>query len=207
MIEDIRRLLDEYMNWLRDKTVLRQIDADWIEITTPYLDRHNDCVQIYARRQNGGFLLSGDGYTFEDLEQTGCHLDSAKRQALLTMTLNGFGVRQNSGALEIEASEDNFALKKHNLVQAMLAVDDLFYLAAPVVANLFIEDVTAWLDIHEIRYTPGVKFTGKSGFDHHFNFVIPKSRTQPERILRTISRPTRDNTESMVFAWFDTKEV
>ena len=45
----------------------------------------------------------------------------------------------------------------------MLAINDLFYLAVPVVASLFYEDVVAWLDLHEIRYTPKVKFTGKSG--------------------------------------------
>ena len=124
MIDDIRSLLDQYTKWLRDKTSLRQI-SDWIEITTPYLDRHNDCLQIYAKRQNGGYLLTDDGYIIEDLQQSGCKLDTGKKQALL-MTLNGFGVRLNDGRLEIQASPDNFAVRKHNLVQVMLAVNDLF---------------------------------------------------------------------------------
>jgi len=125
MIDDIRSLLDQYTKWLRDKTSLRQI-SDWIEISTPYLDRHNDCLQIYAKRQNGGYLLTDDGYIIEDLQQSGCKLGAGKRQALLNMTLNGFGVRLNDGRLEIQASPDNFAVRKHNLVQAMLAVNDLF---------------------------------------------------------------------------------
>jgi len=123
MIDDIGSLLDQYTKWLRDKTSLRQI-SDWIEISTPYLDRHNDCLQIYAKRQNGGYLLTDDGYIIQDLQQSGCKLDTGKRQALL-MTLNGFGVRLNDGRLEIQASPDNFAVRKHNLVQAMLAVNDL----------------------------------------------------------------------------------
>ena len=125
VIDDIRSLLDQYTKWLRDKTSLRQI-SDWIEISTPYLDRHNDCLQIYAKRQNGGYLLTDDGYIIEDLQQSGCKLDTGKRQALLNMTLNGFGIRLNDGRLEIQASPDNFAVRKHNLVQAMLAVNDLF---------------------------------------------------------------------------------
>ena len=32
----------------------------------------------------------------------------------------------NGNALEVRASADDFALRKHNLVQAMLAVDNLF---------------------------------------------------------------------------------
>lgn len=206
MINEVQSLLDQYWAWLRDKTTLRQIN-DWVEITTPYLDRHNDHIQIYAKRRDGGFVLSDDGYVLQDLELSGCKIDSAKRQGLLKMTLNGFGVQVNNQTLEVHASPDNFSLRKHNLVQAMLAVNDLFYLASPVVASLFYEDVVSWFDLSDIRYTPKVKFTGKSGYDHLFDFVIPKSRVQPERIVRAISRPNRDTAQAMAFSWIDTKEV
>jgi hypothetical protein len=83
----------------------------------------------------------------------------------------------------------------------------MFYLAVPMVASLFYEDVVAWLDLHEIRYTPKVKFTGKTGYDHLFDFVIPKSRRQPERIIQSINRPSRDTAQAVAFAWIDTKEV
>ncbi len=206
MINEVQSLLDQYWAWLRDKTTLRQIN-DWVGITTPYLDRHNDHIQIYAKRRDGGFVLSDDGYVLQDLELSGCKIDSAKRQGLLKMTLNGFGVQVNNQTLEVHASPDNFSLRKHNLVQAMLAVNDLFYLASPVVASLFYEDVVSWFDLSDIRYTPKVKFTGKSGYDHLFDFVIPKSRVQPERIVRAISRPNRDTAQAMAFSWIDTKEV
>jgi len=213
MINEVQALLDQYWAWLRDKTTLRQV-GDWIEITTPYLDCHNDRLQIYAKRRDGGYLLTDDGYVLTDLEQSGCKLDSPKRQALLKVTLNGFGVqvglpdgKAGGQALEVHASADNFALRKHNLVQAMLAVNDLFYLATPLVTSLFYEDVVAWFDLSEIRYTPKVKFTGKSGYDHLFDFVIPRSRQQPERILRAINRPSRDTAQSMTFSWIDTRDV
>ena len=200
-------MLDQYRIWLRDKTTLRQVD-EWIEITTPYLDRHNNCLQIYAKPADGGFVLTDDGYIIEDLEQSGCKVvDSGRRRALLDTTLNGFGVQINKTALEVRASSDNFALRKHNLVQAMLAVNDLFYLASSAVASLFYEDVVAWLDLSEIRYTPNVKFTGRSGYDHRFDFVIPKSTAQPERVLRAINRPGRDTAQAIAFAWMDTREV
>lgn len=206
MIEEIKTLLDQYIAWLKDKTALREVN-DWVEITTPYLDRHNDYLQIYAQRANGEYLLTDDGYVLEDLKLSDCNLDSVKRQALLKMTLNGFGVRLEGGRLEVKASRDNFALRKHNLIQAMLAVDDLFYLAAPMVSSLFFEDVQAWLELLEVCYTPKVKFTGKSGYDHVFDFVIPKSRARPERIIRTINRPNRDTAQAMAFSWIDTREV
>lgn len=206
MIDEIQNLLEKYLLWLKDKTTLRQVQ-DWIEITTPYLDRHNDYMQIYVKHDNGGFVISDDGYTIEDLRLSGCELESRKRKDLLNLTLNGFGVKLEGEALVVHASSDNFALRKHNMVQAMLAVNDLFYLAGPIVASLFLEDVTAWLDMHDIRYTPRVKFSGKSGYDHLFDFVIPSSKRRPERIVQTINRPNRDTAQVIAFSWIDTKEV
>jgi hypothetical protein len=176
-----------------------------VEVTTPYLDRHNDYVQIYVRRQDDGFLLTDGGETIDDLQMSGCNLESKRRQDLLQMTLNGFGVNRQRNALSVRASMQNFAMRKHNLVQAILAVNDLFYLAAPMVASVFLEDVKAWLELSEVRFVPNVKFSGASGYDHHFHFAIPAFQNVPERIIRVINRPNRDAAESMAFAWMDTK--
>lgn len=207
MIDEISKLIDQYTLWLKDKTIIKQVGDDWVQITTPHLDRHNDCLQIYARKNDGKYILTDDGYIIEDLLNSGCKLDTPKRQDLLKMTLAGFGIQNVGNALEVQATPENFALKKHNLLQAMLAVNDLFFLAQPMVSSLFYEDVVAWLDSAEIRYTPKVKFTGKSGYDHMFDFVIPKSKVQPERIIQTINRPSRDTAEALAFKWVDTKEV
>ena len=151
MMNDIQELLDEYVRWLKDKTTFRQLDK-WVEITTPYLDRHNDYLQIYAKKDEGKILLTDDGYIIQDLTQNGCKLESKKRRELLQMTLNGFGIQlTKENALMTHATIQNFALQKHNLIQAMLAVNDLFYLSAPIVENLFLEDVMEWLDLHNIR--------------------------------------------------------
>lgn len=206
-VGEIEKLLDDYRAWLKDKTTLREVGGSWVEITTPYLDRHNDALQIYARQDNGGYLLSDDKYTVHDLEASGCSLNTEKRRGLLKMTINGFGVKLNGEALEIHATPETFPLRKHNLVQAMLAVNDLFYLAKPMVESLFLEDVISWLDLNDIRYTPKVKFTGISGYDHLFDFVIPKSRFQPERIINAINRPSRDTAEIIIHKWNDTREA
>jgi hypothetical protein len=208
MVQEIEKLLNDYRAWLKDKTTLREVNGSWVEITTPYLDRHNDALQIYARQENGSYVLTDDRYTIHDLEMSGCNLSTEKRQDLLSVTLNGFGVKLDGDALEVHATAENFALRKHNLIQAMLAVNDLFYLATPVVENLFFEDVVAWLEAKEIRYTPRVKFTGTSGYDHLFDFVIPKSgKKQPERILQAINHATRDNAEKFILGWLDTRQI
>ena len=42
MIDEVRGLLDQYAQWVRDKSILRVVNDQYVEITTPYLDRHND---------------------------------------------------------------------------------------------------------------------------------------------------------------------
>lgn len=208
MITEIQELMDQYIAWLRDKTTLREVNNRWVEITTPHLDRNNDYLQLYTRLENDGSLtLTDDGHIIDDLRLSGCEMTTKKRQDLLRMTLNGFGVKMEKGALLLKATRANFPMQKHNLVQAMLAVNDMFYLSQTTIASLFLEDVTLWLERNDIRNTPRVKFTGQTGYDHLFDFVIPKSRAKPERILQTMTKPTRDRAQSLVFAWMDTKDV
>jgi hypothetical protein len=196
--------MSNYYHWLKDKTILRQIETNWCEITTPHLDRHNDALQLYIRKEGNGYQLTDGGYIISDLISSGCPLDTSKRHDLLMTTLAGFGVQLDGEQLLVHTTSENFPLKKHNLIQAMLAVNDLFYLASPYVASLFYEDVVQWLDLADIRYTPKVKFTGQTGYDHLFDFVIPKSRRQPERIIQTLNNPNKDSAEALMFKWMDT---
>ena len=207
MIEQITTLVDQYAAWIRDRTSLRKINGDWVEITTPYLDRHNDCLQIYARKQNDSFLLTDDGEILEDLTLSGCSFDSPKRQKLLSVALAGFGIKNEDGRLEVTATKDNFPQRKHSLVQSMLAVNDLFCLSGSHVASLFYEDVTNWLDLNDVRYSPNVAFAGKGGLIHHYDFLIPRSKSYPERLLKAISRPNRDAAVNFAFSWVDTRET
>ena len=207
MSTEIEKLLNEYSNWLKDKTILKNIAKDWVEVTTPFLDRHNDYIQFYIRQEGKDFIFTDDGFILNDLMDSGCDIDTPKRSQILKTTLLGFGVDMVGNALTIKSTKDMFSLKKHNYIQAMLAVNDLFYLSQSTVRSLFFEDVEQWLEISDIRATPKVKFTGKSGYDHMFDFVIPKSRTQPERIIQTINNPRKESAESLVFKWLDTKDT
>lgn len=205
-VDEIWTLVDAYRSWLRDKTKLKSVHADWVEITTPFLDRHNDFIQIYVKRENGAYRLTDDGNTIRDLEISGSPINSPKRKDLLRVALNGLAVQENAGELVVRASSENFAARKHALVQAILAVNDLFYTASPTVLSLFKEDVARWLDLAEIRYLPDVQFTGKTGYTHYFDFAIPRSHLAPERILKAINNPNKDAAQSLIFSWLDTRE-
>ena len=206
-IDEIKTLNEQYFNWLRDKTVLREVCDNWTEITTPFLDRHNDCLQIYVKPEKNNVSLSDDGYIVSDLRMYGCDIDSPKRKSILQEMLNGFGIKLVEGRLEAHGNRKEFPQLKHNLVQAMLSVDDMFYLSSPHVASLFSDDAASWLDASEIRFTPKIKFVGKSGFSYNFFAAIPKSSKSPERIVQPINNPDKNSVQRLIFEWDDIKET
>ncbi len=207
MIRDIEELLGQYRTWLQQKTALRNL-GEWVEITTPFLDRHNDCIQLFARRGDGGWLLSDDGYTIADLETSGLDVRSGKRREILENTLRGFGVSLGEdNDLTVTASDAQFPFKKHNLIQAMIGVGDLFYLSRSRVVSAFFEDVQEWMDVSDIRYTPNVRLAGRSGYEHRFEFVIPHSKQRPERLIRLLNIAEKNTAESAIFSLSDVREL
>lgn len=204
-MNEIDRLIEGYWSWLKERMLTREVGG-WTEITTPYLDRHNDYIQIYGKSVDGRISLTDGGETIQDLFQSGFNFKSEKRQQILKFILAGFQVELKDGQICVEADEKNFALKKHNLIQAILSFNDMFFLASPTIESLFFEDVAHWLDDAGVRYTERVKFPGHSGFDYVFDFVIPKSKFEPERILRAINNPTKISAQNYILAWVDTRD-
>ncbi|MEK7783944.1 MAG: DUF1829 domain-containing protein, partial [Chloroflexota bacterium] len=200
------KLVDEYIAWLRKGLSVEQI-GEVCEVTTPFLDRHNDHLQIYIQRRNGKYILSDDGYTLADLQQSGVEFDTEKRKRALTTVLQGFGIKLVNGELLVETERETLPRRKHNLLQAMLAVNDLFIMGREHVASFFREDVEKYLAANNVRFVGMIKFAGRSGYDHTFDFAIPPSGKQPERLARAINTPNRDNIGAFIFAWNDVRQV
>lgn len=115
--------------------------------------------------------------------------ESAKRQALLHEVLQGFDVTLRDGELTVSADMQSQPQQMNNLIQAILAVNDFFCLAQPTVYQFFTGDVSQWLDEKAIRFSPQVAFSGKSTLSHHYDFLIPKSKQSPERLLKVMRIP------------------
>lgn len=206
MTVDNSYLVSSYLDWLKSNIKITEVGG-FQEISTPFLDRHNDFIQIYVKQEGEKLILTDDGYTVSDLIMSGCDISSPRRKDVLNTILNGFGVRLSKEELVVETRKEDFPQKKHSLIQAILSVNDMFMMSSHRVASLFLEDVERYFDLHEIRYTPSVQFVGKSGFSHRFDFVIPASKKRPERLLRAINNPNKDKATGVLFAWNDTKEI
>lgn len=202
------KLIDSYLTWLKKKITLKNID-DVLEITSPFMDRNNDYLQIYVKQNANKLTLTDDGNIINELLLSGCDFSrSTKRKAMLQTILNGYGIsKSDSDELYVETAIENFPHKKHMLLQAMLTVNDMFMTTKEQVQSIFLEDIEYFLIDNDIRFTDNIKFTGKTGFDHKFDFVIPFSKQKPERIVQGINRPNRERAESLLFAWNDSKET
>jgi len=200
------RLIENYVSWLRRGLEVEPVNGA-CELTTPFLDRHNDHLQVYAQRVGDQIVLSDDGYILADLEGSGLDINTPKRRQVLQTILNGVGVQERDGRLFIEASERTLGQRTHALIQAMLSVNDMFVMAQSRVSSFFWEDVKGFLDLHDVRFSARVKLSGRSGFDHGIDFLIPASRSQPERIVQAINAPSKNNITAYLFTLNDTRQA
>jgi hypothetical protein len=200
-------MLENYLSWLRARLTVQTV-GKWYEITTPYLDRHNDCLQIYVRQNDDGtWLLSDGGSTIADLEMSGAPIESEKRKAILSETLRGFGVRlTKDDEIQTDANEGAFPQRKHHLLQAMLTVGDMFQLSSANVQSIFLEEVARWLFENEVWANRSVNIVGKSGLDHRIDFAIPAKPGRPERLLNVLTSPRKDKAELLAFRWIDIRD-
>jgi len=202
MSNNCKNLIEQYINWLHEQISISEIDGI-CEITTPFLDRHNDFLQIYFIEDGESHILSDGGYILSDLKMSGFDINTEKRSDILSTIIQGFGVKIEKSELIVRATNKDIAQKKHLLIQAMLAVNDLFVMAQPTVASLFLEDVEEFLNSKNIRFISKLSFIGKSGYSHYFDFAIPKSTKAPDRLIKAISSPNRNNISSLIFSWND----
>jgi len=206
MIDDISKLVQTYPQWLSKQITVRQV-GEYEEITTPFLDRHNDWIQIYVKEiDKKHYLLTDGGNTLQDLAACGVSLDSERRKNILTTTIAGFCVElQNNDELTIAATESNFAQKKHNLIQAILAVNEMVNLSTTNTVQMFAEDLKNWMKAKKVRFNENMEVTGRSGLSHQFDIVIPPSLdgTYPERFIQPYNSLSYQQIRALAFDWYD----
>jgi hypothetical protein len=206
---DCQEVIESYLRWIRDNTVVTRADeGEMCVISTPFLDRHNDHLDVFLTKSNGIVKISDDGYTMSDLRMSGLEINSPKRESILRTTLNGFGVKLGENdELYVEATQQTVGQKKHYLLQAILAVNDMFNLAQESIFSLFKEDVELYFKSHDVIYSKDIKLSGKSGFDHNIDFLSPSRRQNPERLVKAVNTPKKDQVTSAIWAFNDISQA
>lgn len=206
----MKDFVKDYTDWLNDNMTQYKISENLFEITTPFLDRHNDYTQIYINYISDNEIEVNDyGYTLDDLRMSGFEFNTDKRRQLLNQVVNrlGVGIRDDIIYSKVN-SVDKLAETKHKVLQAMIYINDMFVLNRSNVQNLFYQDVKEFFDKHSIYYTENISMIGKSKLNHNFDYVLQRNNANPERVIKLMNHPDRkENYSSIMFSWTDTLPV
>lgn len=204
---DIQARIREYTDWLYSSFTATKV-GEYYELTTPYLDRLNDHLQIYVRQEsNGTYFLTDDGYIIRNLISSGVSFSrSQKRRNMLEHIARNFGVSVNGNSLEVHASKSNYPQKKHMLLQTMMTIDDMFIAEPNAVKNFFAEDVGLYLDANGIYYARDFSLVGRTGSIYVYDYHIQRTQSRPERFCKAINRVTESSRNLTLFNWIDTQE-
>lgn len=134
------KLKEIYNDWISKEFNYSDIESSLIRIDTPFFDRHNDSLILYAQSNNDdSIILTDGGYVIDDLEASGIFiLRSSQRRDLLSKQLRSYGVSLNvdTNELFLKTNLKNFPNNKHRLLQAMLFTNDMFMLGKKQTSNV-----------------------------------------------------------------------
>lgn len=120
--------IDKQTDWIKNNSNLKFANnSKVLEITTPFLDRHNDYIQLYIISKKKEIIISDDGFTYADLIMSGIVINSLDTKQNLGNILQnyGVGVRKNN-ELFITTKYNNLIENEHKLIQSIVAINNLF---------------------------------------------------------------------------------
>jgi len=204
---DIQKMINDYTAWLR-KEITTAAFGEYTELTTPYLDRFNDYMQIYIRQNTDGTItITDDGYIIGSLISSGMTFKKgSNRQRMLDRIAANYGVSIDGEEIMAMATANNFPQKKHMMVQAMLAVDDLFSVSPESVKDLFLEDIETYFNANEIYFSKDFSLLGKTGSIYTYDFHLQRTKEKPERFCKGFNKLNISKRDSTLFNWIDTQE-
>ena len=203
-LEDAGAIIDSYADFIRANMIPTQ-QGEGVCITTPMLNRNNDCMNVCVGESESGSLVFTElGETISDLELSGFSLTDQRAEKLESI-LAGFGVERSDGELLVRASRDDAAVRLNMLLQAMASVDDMYLLSRGSVRNLFAEDVGAWMMENDVSFVPGPSFNGKSGMLYKFDYAIGRNKRHPMRLIKAVNNPGRQGVQNALFGWEDVR--
>ncbi len=120
--------IDKQTDWIKNNSNLKFANnSKVLEITTPFLDRHNDYIQLYIISKKKEIIISDDGFTYADLIMSGIVINSLDTKQNLGNILQNYGVGVGkNNELFITTKYNNLIENEHKLIQSIVAINNLF---------------------------------------------------------------------------------
>lgn len=201
----IDKLLKSYFAFIQSDFETNEIEKNTYEITTPFLDRHNDHIMFYVTISEDYITLTDNGLTMQDLSLSGVDIKNKKTKQELDIALNGFGImKDNNNALFAKVSQTEYARMQNNLIQAILSVNDMISIPQNRQKNsFFFDEVSKFFDDINASYTTNIQIQGKSIFSHKIDFLMTKNKNHRERLIKILNVPKKENLKNYIFSFTD----
>lgn len=125
----MKNLIDSYYDWLKEDTCYEKL-GEYTKVSTPFLDRHNDCIEFYMKyNKDGTIYITDDGYILNDLISCGVKLDNKEQTKLLNNFLHSYNIKLEDGnCLTMTTRSNNLPSKINGYIQGLLTVNNFYYL-------------------------------------------------------------------------------
>lgn len=113
-----------WTNWIRWQSKAEQVADGWTKLSFPFLDRHNDALQVHVKQdpQTGLYRITDHGSTVRDIK----HLVDFEYRVAAQAILRGFGLDEaigEHGEIRTDTTVDRFPQALNMVLLAILAID------------------------------------------------------------------------------------
>jgi len=123
----MKELINDYFNLLKKEMDTALISEDLFVITTPFLDKHNDLIDVYVKLlPDEKVIITDKGETFNNLKQDGIVIGDENFMEKIDFVIYGLSISIDNDELILHANTTNFAQKFHNFIQTIIKIDSLF---------------------------------------------------------------------------------
>ncbi len=122
-------LIDREIEWIKNNSSIHKFPEkkEVLELTTPFLDRHNDYIQLYIISKNNNLIITDDGFTYADLVMSGIAVNNIKTKQILEKISQNYNVVIGQDKeLYINTTSNTLIESKHKLIQAIVLINNLF---------------------------------------------------------------------------------
>jgi len=193
---DVLELEKRVKEFYNQSFSFNKLNGSYIRIDTPFMDRHNDSLILYAVKNGDAIKLTDGGYVLDDLESEGIRITRSKRKTkILREQLRSYAVSldESNNELYVESkSVAGFPRAQNFLIQAMLFVNDMFMLSDSNVNDIFKNEIAHFFEDNNIRVLHDPTFVSNSGMTHKYDFTIAGIKEIPDRLIKTMNSPRNE---------------
>ncbi|WCR55945.1 DUF1828 domain-containing protein [Rickettsia asembonensis] len=120
----MREILQDLSILFKNAKSVEEVCKNIVCITTPYLDRHNDYIQIYCTKDANDYVLTDDCWTLDNLEQSVLILDTARNE-VLKAKLNKCGISRKGTELYIKTCEAELNIAQEIFARAIFEINSV----------------------------------------------------------------------------------